>query len=78
MDRLEKSFFCKIKYFLGGIGIWVAATYAFITDISRPDQAAFRLGMLHVASKIAGPIGPPIGAAIFEKGTLSRYKVDIY
>ena len=56
---------------IGGVGIWVSATYAFITDISRPDQAAFRLGMLHIASKIAAPIGPPIGAAIFQKGVFT-------
>ena len=61
-----------IKY-SGGIGIWIAATYAFITDISAPDQAAFRLGMLHIASKLAGPIGPPLGAWMYEIGTSVTY-----
>ena len=53
---------------IGGYGIWLAATYAFIADISSPEQVAFRLGMLHLLSKSASPIGPPIGAWLYKTG----------
>ena len=54
---------------IGGYGIWLAATYAFLADISSPEQTAFRMGMLHLVSGMARPIGPPIGAVLYEKGT---------
>ena len=57
-------------FVLGGYGIWLAATYAFLADISAPDQLAFRMGMLHLTSGLAKPIGPPIGAALFEAGNV--------
>ena len=54
--------------FQGGFGIWLAATYAFLADISPPNQLAFRMGMLHLTSGLAKPIGPPIGAFLYKTG----------
>ena len=59
-----------IFLFTGGYGIWLAATYAFLADISAPDQLAFRMGMLHIVSKFASPIGPPIGNALYKAGNI--------
>ena len=55
---------------VGGYGIWLAATYAFIADISEPDQRAFRMGMMHLAGGFGKPIGAPIGAYLYKTGKL--------
>ena len=54
--------------FKGGYGIWLAATYAFLADISAPEILAFRMGMLHLTKGLASPVGPPIGAALYKAG----------
>ena len=59
-----------VLFLLGGWGIWLAATYAFIADISEPDQKAFRMGMLHVVGSFSSPIGTPIGMYLFKSGKL--------
>ena len=43
---------------------------AFISDISKPDQRAFRMAMLHLFSSFARPLGPKIGAWLLESGDL--------
>ena len=38
------------------------AINAFITDISSPENRAFRFGMLHLAAGLAHPFSAPVGA----------------
>ena len=61
--------------FKGGYGIWLAATYAFLADISAPEILAFRMGMLHLCKGLAGPIGPPIGAALYKAGNSNSFNL---
>jgi MFS family permease len=44
------------------------AIYAFIYDITKPDERAFRYGMLHLASTLGRPIAAPIGAYLLRTG----------
>ncbi len=41
---------------------------AFIADISKPDQRAFRMGMIHLASSLGRPIAAPLGAYLLKEG----------
>ena len=50
--------------------MWLAATNAFIADISEPDQKAFRMGMMHLSGSLAGPISAPMGAFLYAKGNV--------
>jgi MFS family permease len=44
------------------------AINAFISDITEPDNRAFRYGMLHLASSLGRPIAAPIGAYLLKTG----------
>ena len=53
---------------LGGLQAWKLSQFSFIADISEPDQRAFRMGMILVASRLGSPVAPLIGAALFKAG----------
>jgi len=44
------------------------AIYSFISDISKPEDRAFRMSMLTLALSLARPIGPFVGAYLLEEG----------
>ena len=52
----------------GGPALFIAVQYSFISDISAPEQRAFRMGMVHLAGRLASPIGPPFGVYLYKTG----------
>ena len=52
---------------LGGEGVFILALNALMADITKPENLAFRLGMIGVSSALAAPISPIIGAYIYSK-----------
>ena len=46
---------------------------AFISDISAPDQRAFRMGMLHLASSLGRPLAPLFGAFLLAQGFIQHF-----
>ena len=61
-----------MKYYLifdpGGKAIWMLAINAFMTDITKPDERAFRFGMIHLASSLGRPLASPLGAYLLRTG----------
>ena len=57
---------------VGGFPVWVLSQFSFIADISEPDQRAFRMGMIFVASSLGSPVAPLVGAALFDTGNRFR------
>ena len=57
---------------VGGFPVWVLSQFSFIADISEPDQRAFRMGMIFVASSLGSPVAPLVGAALFDAGNRFR------
>jgi fucose permease len=45
---------------------------AFIADISKPDQRAFRMGMIHLSQSLGRPIAAPLGAYLLKEGNEIR------
>ena len=58
----------------GGYSAFSIGLNAFIADISRPDQRAFRMGMIHLAQSLGRPLAAPLGAYLLKTGT--RPKVN--
>ena len=52
----------------GGFAVWMLAINAFVTDITTPENRAFRFGMLHLATSLGRPIAPPVGAYLLRTG----------
>ena len=52
----------------GGFAVWMLSINAFITDISSPENRAFRFGMLHLATGLGSPLSPPVGAYLLKTG----------
>ena len=52
----------------GGKAIWMLAINAFMTDITKPDERAFRFGMIHLASSLGRPLASPLGAYLLRTG----------
>ncbi len=52
----------------GGYAVWMLALNAFISDITTPDERAFRYGMLHLATSLGRPLAAPIGAYLLDQG----------
>ena len=59
----------------GGPALWHMAIHAFIADISPPDQRAFRIAMVQLATSFPRPFCPLIAAALYEKGILSTFQL---
>ena len=57
---------------VGGMGVWYLCRFSFISDISKPDQRAFRMGMTYAASSVGALIAPVASAAIFDGGNKIR------
>ena len=57
---------------IGGTGVWYLCRFSFISDISQPDQRAFRMGMTYAASSVGALIAPVASAAIFDGGNKIR------
>ena len=51
--------------------MWLAATNAFMSDISKPDEKAFRMGMVYLAGAFAGPISAPVAAYLYASGKVT-------
>jgi MFS family permease len=47
--------------------VFALAINALMADITKPENLAFRLGMIGVTSALAQPISPIIGAYIYSK-----------
>ena len=45
----------------GGWAVWMMAMNAFIADITKPEDRAFRYGMLHIVHSLGRPLGAPFG-----------------
>ena len=54
-------------FFIGGMSVFFLAIYAFMADITTPENRGFRFAMLGVTMTIAGPIAPILGAFIYSK-----------
>ena len=52
----------------GGFAIWSLSINAFITDITEPENRAFRFGILHLASSLGRPLSAPFGAYLLRTG----------
>ncbi len=52
----------------GGFPAWMLAINAFISDISKPEDRAFRYGMLHLATGLGRPLAAPLGAYLLTTG----------
>ena len=63
---------------IGGYPVWYLSQFSFIADISSPDQRAFRMGMIYVATSLGSPLAPTVGAAIFDAGNkfIENCKLD--
>ena len=57
-----------ISLFPGGYAAFSIGLSAFIADISKPDQRAFRMGMIHLASSLGRPLAAPLGAYLLKEG----------
>ncbi len=52
----------------GGYAAWSLAINAFISDISSPENRAFRYGMLHLIEGLGRPLASPLGAYLLRTG----------
>lgn len=52
----------------GGFGAWMLAINAFLSDITEPENRAFRFGMLHLATGLGRPLAAPLGAYLLRTG----------
>ncbi len=52
----------------GGYAAFSIGLSAFIADISKPDQRAFRMGMIHLAQSLGRPLAAPLGAYLLKEG----------
>ena len=52
----------------GGWAVWMMAMNAFIADITKPEDRAFRYGMLHIVHSLGRPLGAPFGAYLLRTG----------
>ena len=57
-----------ISLFTGGYSAFSMGLSAFIADISKPDQRAFRMGMIHLAQSLGRPLAAPLGAYLLKEG----------
>lgn len=57
-----------IPSIMGGDPAFNMSVYSFISDISRPEQRAFRMGMIHISTKIFRPFALPLGAWLLREG----------
>ena len=53
----------------GGYAAFSIGLNAFIADISRPDQRAFRMGMINLAHSLGRPLAALLGAYLLKTGT---------
>ena len=56
------------KNLAGGFAAWTLSVNAFISDISAPEDRAFRFGMLGLITKLAGPPSSQVGKLLFRYG----------
>ena len=63
----KKSTYNLHNYFfiLGGEGVFYLSIYAFMADITTPENRAFRYGMLQLAISMAAPLSPIVGSYIY-------------
>ena len=70
-DTNDLYFICTVYFLasssLGGEGVFSLAINALMADITKPENLAFRLGMIGVTSALAQPISPIVGAYIYSK-----------
>ena len=70
-DTNDLYFICTVYFLasssLGGEGVFGLAINALMADITKPENLAFRLGMIGVTSALAQPISPIVGAYIYSK-----------
>ena len=60
---------CLILIFSsGGMAAWMLAINSFLADISKPEDRAFRYGMLGLAWKCGEPLGNAVGGYLYETG----------
>lgn len=52
----------------GGYGTYGMGIYSFISDISKPEDRAFRMSMLSLVLNTARPLGAIAGAYLLETG----------
>ncbi|XP_059080926.1 proton-coupled folate transporter-like isoform X1 [Tigriopus californicus] len=71
MDMPLEYFFVAmaIPSIMGGDPAFNMSVYSFISDISRPEQRAFRMGMIHISTKIFRPFALPLGAWLLREGS---------
>eukprot|EP00095_Tigriopus_kingsejongensis_P002938 maker-scaffold517_size150149-snap-gene-0.20 protein:Tk02938 transcript:maker-scaffold517_size150149-snap-gene-0.20-mRNA-1 annotation:"adenylate cyclase " len=53
---------------VGGQSAFSLALAAFISDISKPQNRALRIGFIHIATSLPRPIASPIGAWLLREG----------
>ena len=73
----RKRFCCVTLQISGGPALWHMAIHAFIADISPPDQRAFRIAMVQLATSFPRPICPLIAVALYEKGMLLTFRIKL-
>ena len=54
------------------------AIYAFLADISAPEDRSFRFGMLFLSGMLAGPISPIAGAKLLSTGIIHKPRGHIF
>ena len=57
-----------MSFVLGGMAAWMLAINSFLADISKPEDRAFRYGMLGLAWKCGEPLGNAVGGYLYEIG----------
>lgn len=58
----------RFCFFSGGNSAFSMSYYSMISDITKPEYRAMRMGFISIATMISRPFAAPFGAWLLEQG----------